>query len=335
VTFTRRHRSIPLILSSPAFAVAAPSYESGWPVGSGPFSLDGRAPSSMRRGIIASPAFGGTAPVIRFVYASVRDARDLIDNEVDVLITADPDVIDYAKNRGNLATVALPWNQTYVLLSTARAATLRDGGDAEMLSLQLRDGLAGDAVRNDARGSEQPFWWRDVDDCDDLALTFASPSDDPAHSPSAGPHRIIYDEEDPVARDLAQRIVALASGGAEQSSAAAEIAAALPRPNGNAARITADGVTADEMAWSLRAGNEFAYIVALPNRVADPCFEARKLLRRAPWLSTVGKALPDALVPLVDTRSHLIADGDKVGAAVDWYGNILLYGWSLEGDDLP
>jgi hypothetical protein len=212
VTFGRRHRSIPLILSSPELAVAAPSYDLSWPIGSGPFRLDERAPSSMRQGIIARPAFGGTAPVIRFVYASVRDARDLIDNEVDVLITADPDVIDYAENRRSLSTLALPWNRTYVLLSTTRATELRSGGKPAALSSQLIDGLAGDAVRNDARGCDLPFWWRDVDDCDNLTVTSASIADVPAHSPSAGPHRIIYDEGDPVARDLAQRIVALASG---------------------------------------------------------------------------------------------------------------------------
>jgi hypothetical protein len=157
----------------------------------------------------------------------------------------------------------------------------------------------------------------------------------PAFDPSAGTRRVVYDGEDSVARDLAERIVALAAEGASGSAASAEVCLALRYRKVDAVRITAEGVGASEMERSLRDGRDFAYIIALPHRAADPCFEARKLVRRAPWVSSLGDAIPDLLIPLVDTRSHLIADGRKVGAAVDWYGNVLLYGWSLEGSELP
>jgi hypothetical protein len=99
--------------------------------------------------------------------------------------------------------------------------------------------------------------------------------------------------------------------------------------------IVAEGLSSRELASSLRMGNNFAYVLSLPRRAADPCFEARKLVRRAPWLVTAGEAIADVLIPLVDTRMHLIANANRVGAAVDWYGDVLLYGWSVAGGDLP
>lgn len=335
VTFLRRHGSVPPVLSSTAFAVAAPSYGLGWPLGTGPFRIEEGALTLTRRGLCVLPASGAEVPVIHFVRAAAGDARDLIENGVDALVTADPDVIDYAADRAGLSTVSLPWSRTYVLLSTARAVTLRNGADATGLSAELTDGLARDAVRRDARGSQQQFWWREVDDCGGLAVTYSSLAGVPAFDPSAGTRRVVYDGEDAVARDLAERIVALAAEGASGSTASAEVCFALRYRKVDGVRITAEGVGASEMERSLRDGRDFAYIIALPHRAADPCFEARKLVRRAPWVSSLGDAIPDLLIPLVDTRSHLIADGRKVGAAVDWYGNVLLYGWSLEGSDLP
>jgi hypothetical protein len=136
-----RHRGVPLFLASPAFAVAAPSYDSVWPNGSGPFRPLAR-PAQDRTGVLlVQPAFGGTSPVIRFVHASVRDARDLIDNEVDALITADPDVIDYARARPRLETVALPWDKTYVLLSGSRVSGHGNGGSPPSFSAETLDGL--------------------------------------------------------------------------------------------------------------------------------------------------------------------------------------------------
>lgn len=325
-----RHANVPLFLSSSAFVVAALSNNSRWPNGSGPFRPGRRAGV-----LLARPAFGGDKPVIKFVIASARDARDLIDNEVDALITADPDVIDYARGRPQLKTVSLPWDKTYVLLSNSRVSELRGGESPPPLSSELLDALAVDAVRSDARGCEMPFWWRDVEDCSNLSVPFASISHGPLASHPSAMGRIVYDESDPVARGLAERIVALASGNTSGTSESAEIAAALPLPRGGSVRIVAEGMSSNELALSLRMGNDVAYILSLPRNAADPCFEARKLVRRAPWLVTAGEKMADVLVPLVDTRSHLIANGERVGAAVDWFGDVLLYGWSVQGDDIP
>jgi hypothetical protein len=330
-----RHRGVPLFLASPAFAVAAPSYDSVWPNGSGPFRPLGH-PAQDRTGVLlVQPAFGGTSPVIRFVHASVRDARDLIDNEVDALITADPDVIDYARVRPRLETVALPWDKTYVLLSGSRVSGHGNGGSPPSFSAETLDGLATDAVRSDARGCETPFWWQEVDDCGQLSVPFATLSEAPAASHPLGMGRIVYEANDPVARDLAERIVALASGNTAENSDAAEVAAVLSLPRGGMVTIVAEGLSSRELASSLRMGNNIAYVLSLPRRAADPCFEARKLVRRAPWLVTAGEAIADVLIPLVDTRKHLIANANRVGAAVDWYGDVLFYGWSVAGGELP
>ena len=334
IFFAQGRGDVPLCLASPAFAVAAPSYESRWPHGTGPFRLD--ATPAFTRSLIIRPAFGGTTPVIRFVPARVRDARDLIGAVVDALVTADPEVVEYAEGRGELSAVALPWDRTYVLLATSRAAALRDGEDPASLSTRMREGLAADAVRSDARGCETPFWWQEVADCENLSAPGASPANFPRDTDTSQPRRVLYDAGDPVARDLAERMVALLSERAGASSAAAEMAAAVAAaPGGAPQAYVAQGVVEHELAFSARWGSDFAYVFPLPRRAADPCFEARKLLTRIPWLATAGKALPKVLIPLVDTRSHLIADAETVGAAVDWYANILLHGWSLLGDDLP
>jgi hypothetical protein len=335
VFFEQSYRQVPRLLSSSDYAVAAPSYDTSWPIGSGEFRLEDHSVSGAQRILIARPAFGATVPVLRFVHVSVRDARDLIENTVDLLVTADPDVIDYARGRRAFSAVALPWDRTYVLLSTSRAVALRGGKRPASLSAELKDGLADDAVRRDARGCDMPFWWEDVDECENLSAPFASLMDVPSGLFTPGPRRVLYDAADPVARDLAERIVALASGNTLESSDTAELVAAVPGLTDDWLGIAAEAVSDFQLALSLRNGDDFAYVLSLPHRAADPCFEARKLLARAPWVVTVGDEIGDVLIPLVDTRAHLIADGHTAGAVVDWYGNLLLYGWSVEGEDLP
>jgi hypothetical protein len=77
-----------------------------------------------------------------------RDARDLLDHGVDLLLTRDPAALGYAATLPQFEILALAWQRTYVLLMPGRS------GAVASLSDDARQALAGDAVRGEARGAE-------------------------------------------------------------------------------------------------------------------------------------------------------------------------------------
>jgi hypothetical protein len=327
--FNQKYGDAPRLLASPRFAVAAPSYESPWPVGSGPFERVPDGPGAGRRSLVVRPAFDSSGPAIRFVSAVPGEARDLLDETADAMITSDPDVIDYARTRRRFSIEALPWDRTYVFLSTERVRQLREGTDPPSVRDDVREALAADAVRVEARGHQGTSWWEEAGDCRGDSPSSTPLLDFPHEPLTQELPRVVYDATDPVARGLAERIVALSAAGGKGAPFAPVDSGFAPRP------VVATGLDPRELSRSLRYGNDFAYILALPLRVPDPCVEANLFFSTILWLNTLGSSLGEALVPLVDTRPTLIARPGKTGAAVDGFGGVLLYGWTLEGDDLP
>ncbi len=327
--FNQKYDDAPRLLASPRFAVAAPSYESRWPVGSGPFERVPGEAGAGRRSLVIRPAFGRSGPAIRFVSAVAGEARDLLDETVDVMITSDPDVIDYARTRRRFSIEALPWDRTYAFLSTARVRRLREGADPPAVLEDVRAELAADAIRVEAREHTGPSWWEEAGDCSGDWPPFTPHLEFPHEPLFSESRRIVYDATDPVARGLAERIVALSEDGNADLSGAPVDSDYAPRP------FSAAGLDPHEFSRSLRFGNDFAYILALPLHVPDPCVEAHLFFSTILWLNTLGSSLGDALVPLVDTRPTLIANPEKTGAAVDGFGGVLLYGWKKAGDNLP
>ncbi|MCH7547926.1 MAG: hypothetical protein IH969_00040 [Candidatus Krumholzibacteriota bacterium] len=340
----QRSREVPHALASPMFAVVKPSPTSYWFLGTGPYALDSETSGSpqVRHSVTVRPAFGRKRPVIRFIETSEEEVRDMLERGIDLIITDDPDGIDYATSRSQYTTRALSWDRTYVLLSTTRVAKLGAGEPVGEVTPEFTESLARDAVRVDARGSDLPVWWDDVGRCavaDDASQNVEPPPvwryQDPERDdnldvdtpPLHCPH-ILFDEGDPVARDLAERIVALAATAPDASSDAQAIADVIP---GLDSRITARAVGETTLARSLERGQDFAYIVATMRRPVDPCYEARQWLRRAPWLGLDGAGLSRAVIPLVDVRSHVIARTGRFGLSVDGYGNVLVVDEMLEG----
>lgn len=134
------------------------------------------------------------------------DQRDAFDRGADLMVTRDPELLEYAARRPEFATFPLPWNRTYVLLWPA---------DADSTPRRTRD-----AVRAEARPAEPPFWWDDLAACAERAVPSSRP----------GSSRVVYVRGDNVARGLAERTVALASVGPGLRTAAlepAEFAASL------------------------------------------------------------------------------------------------------------
>jgi hypothetical protein len=326
VFFKQRQTEVPRLLSAPAFAIVKQTEASRWPMGSGTYQIDastGRSPGISGRSITVRPAFDNKGPVITFRETSAYDTRDLLDNVIDVMLTTDPAVLEYAAGRSQLATVALPWNRTYLLLSTSRVEAIRRGTLPRDISSDLSAGLARDAVRSDARGSRSPFWWTNLSHCGTLSATIPGlppfPRGDDA---STGQYRVLYDLDDPTARDLAQRIVALAATDPTASPEAASIISAVPGLSSGPARLVAEGATTGELNSSLRRGSAFAYIISVPRRPSDPCDEARQLVDRAPWFAEI--EISRAVIPLVDTRANAIVRRDQVELIADWYGDIFV-----------
>jgi len=101
----------------------------------------------------------------------------------------------------------------------------------------------------------------------------------------------VFAQGDPVARDLADRLVALSPDGPVRRAAGL-------LPDAFAARLVA------------RSGDWF--IVALPRTALDPCAAGRAFAARVPWLTPAG------IVPLVDVRRRALVRRAGARLSVDW-----------------
>ncbi len=323
----------PRVLAEPIFAVALRSGDAPWPVGTGPYQVAGAGQEPEVEGLDVTlalrPGPGSRGPHITLTSERGLDGRDLLDRGVDMLVTSDPAVIEYA-GRAGYDRVALPWDRVYVLLSTTRVQTLRLGGTVEGLPQDLLDRMAQDAVRGDARGhvladeSERDRWDRGGK-CGNLSHVVEGLPPVPRGAyERSGPRRIVYDADDAVAKDLAERIVALAGRGSRVASDAASLADAVPGLGDREANVLAEGLGPVQLTESLRDGHDFAYVAALPLDPLDACYELRSLVDRVQWLAIEGMDLPAAVLPLVDTRRQVVVRSGSVGLSVDFDGTVLV-----------
>jgi hypothetical protein len=337
VYFNRSIGEVPAVLSQLAFSVTRPPADNVWPVGTGPYEVVG--PASGRfgpfgRSIELIPSGRAKGPAISCLGGTTENARDLLDRGTDLTVTADPDVIDYAAGRPELETVPLPWSRTYVLLSTSRAREAKAGRKPRALTDEVSDATARDAVRQDARGCRGPYWWNAGRDCAERHTAVPWLPEVPrGASAASGVRRVLYDSDDPVARDLAGRIVALAATPPDESPEAKAVREALPGLSEPSFGVIADGVTGSNLDASLLEGEDFAYVVALPIRPADACHEVNLLMARAQWLVPLKSNFGRAIVPLVDTRMHAIFNRGRVGLATGFRGVFLLLEKIERGDD--
>jgi len=324
----RPHGEVPRLLADPEFAVARRGEPWPWPQGTTPGRIEAREPveegRTGRSELRLHPPSAGW-PIIEFIQFPEADARDVLRGGFDVLVTRDQSALDYAAPQPSFVSLPLPWDRTYVLLSTTRVRELRTGGEPDTLSVDFREALARDAVRDDARGHKSPAWWNDLAACGQLSpMPGSLPRVPPGAYRTSGPRRIVYPVADPVARGLANRIVALASEGGAASQGAASLTGAVPGLSAAAPHLLTAGLSGEELEASLRYGEEFAYIVPMPRIVLDPCFAARKLAIRVEWLAPHLLDLAAELVPLVDTRRHVVAAGEHIGLYLDWDGTVLI-----------
>jgi len=275
--------------ADPAWTVVKHIPESPWPLGTGTVWVRGWEWNGRDSLLLAGPtptAPPGT-PVVAFTLARGIDPRDLLDGRVDALSTRDAGVRRYAAARSEWQVVPLAWDRLYVLVSPVRSSA----GITTQLSPDTRAALAHDAVRDEARSFEGTPWWAD------RACEIREPTGAPAIIVDRG--RVAYAAPDPVAGDLAGRLVARAD---------AELSTLLGSPP--MARLRAVAVSPPDDGAQLTVGAALAFVVALPAQPLDPCRAIARLATAAPWLRDATGGIPAAaLAPLVETRGVLLLRG--------------------------
>lgn len=247
----------------PALAVRTTLGDDGWAIGSGPLRPEARTGASTL--LLRSAA--GRAVELRW---GAPDAQAALAAGADLLVTSDPDALAYARAATGLRTAPLAFDRTYVLVVPGgEVASAPDAGE--------RTSLARDAVRADARGAPGP------------ALLCGEGSSGGPAAP-ARPPRVVHAADDPVARALAERWVALEGG----------VAASL-------------GAQAFDAA--LRRSDEGAYVVALPRAPGDEA----DLCASLPTLARVA-----AVLPLIETRPTLVYRQGVTGVEVEGTGTLWL-----------
>lgn len=224
-------------------------------------SFQAFGPDSAR--VVMPPEDSSLPVLIIHRYGGESDPRDLIDRDADLVITDRPDAIEYAVTRGDRRTVPLAWSTIYALAHAPgepAPVTITAGRQEE---------LARDAVRADARPAAAPGWWAD-------APCRVTPNTPVVRLPG-----IAIAGNDPIARALAERLVALAGSGIRRV-------------------LSLSPAQLDSVAGR---GAATAFIVALPAGPPDDC-------QAIPPLPTGW-----TLVPLIQTRATMVI-GSRVPAFV-------------------
>ena len=295
-------------LADPVLAVARTVPDAAWPLGTRDVTIESDKVSltSGRTTITVAPAATVTDAnrrTIRFVVLPTRDGRDLLDQGVDLMITRERAALTYAGTLSQYDSIPLPWSRSYVFLS-------RTSGPATGLVLPLRQKLAEDAVPGEAQGStyDFPSAW---DGCAINPVLPASPAPPPGTSQS---RRIVYDQSDPVARALAERIVVLAS---TRSTENAPLVAALV-PGDRSRTLQTAALPGAVLPPALMRGDDAGYVIALER--FNGCADVAALREQAAWLTR------DNLVPLVDTRARVLVRKGRSQPAIEWDGGLRIDG---------
>jgi hypothetical protein len=281
-------------LGDPELVVVRRSDQPRWPEGTGAYRLTTRGST-----LVLLPVDGATGPHLTIHPATETDARDLIDTGVDVLLTDSPALATYAATRGDVASIPLAWHRTWVIITPQRTSPAPDSAASVMArTLAFRTSLARDAVRADARPAEPPFWWSDSTACPTGRERVVSPGGRSA--------RIAYPRDEPVARALAERLVALAasSRGSNRDSALALLAPALAEAG---AGVTTVGLEPNAFRSVLRNGSELAFVLPLDRASLARCLD-----------------LPGAIAPLIDTRLTAVVRRDRFGLTMAWDSTITI-----------
>jgi hypothetical protein len=179
-------------------------------------------------------------PAVRLlIHAPESDERDLLDasggtgrTAAHLLITRSPAVISYASSRPELTRVSLPWDRTYVIVAPVRRPDLGPAGETG-----LRESLARDVVRSEARPAAGPFWWESAPCSGTTPLL-----------PMGRQPQVVYLRGDQIGQEVAERLVAI-----------------------QRTPLRAVAASAQDFAASLAGGESVMYILPLSRTVPAGC----------------------------------------------------------------
>jgi hypothetical protein len=262
------------------------------------------------------------------------DARNALETGVDLLVTHEPTVIDYAEASAGFLAIPGPWTRAYVLLAPwgpqSPATLSRPDSDVPAVTPSVRvtlppesarAALARDAVRAVARPTAVPAY----DDVCRAGISGAAPRPSAARSV-----RVVFPAGDDVARGLGERLVALV--GEIRLPENAWVADALPATGRPPAPLTATGLSGPAFDEALRSGSEAAYVVPVEvGARPGPCEAVATAVGLAPWLQAPPRnGQGSALFPLIETRSVFVARRGVHGLVVDGAGVLRFEGTRWE-----
>jgi hypothetical protein len=315
-------------LASEELAVARRTPGSRWPEGSGRYRVvNGDASAAQAAGrttLTLTPLTPGLPRVV--VHATgVSDARDLVDLGTDVLITDDRALSSYIRSRAPITSQPLDhaaWS--WLVVSRGAPGSFDRSppygipgptsvGDQEANKLSVS--LAADVVRVLARPGGGTFWSPPRASCDSIALP--QPTVPPSSLPTA---RVVYRSDEPVARDIAERLVALASSGDHRVGF---LSPGIARAGD---RVTIAGLAPNDFDAALREGRELAFVVPLRRQGNLGCIEAQSLYYRAPWVqdSALSKVAA-TIATLIETRPFAYIFTARAAFTLSDGGTLLLY----------
>jgi hypothetical protein len=283
----------------------------------------------------AHPLNGRGRSSLDFSVHNGSDPRDVL-GKADVMLLESKSALSYAKDLGDFQTFPLAWNHTYVLVSPRYSGTRTQSAEWTELRTELSEHI----VDADARVSTS-FSGTSTKGCAlprNITSTQVMSHDVIALDPDGG-HQLAYQDGDPDAKKLAERLVALAS---DRSKEGKVLLGALDPPSTSANPVAVQLVPTSYAA-SLEAGDRWAYLVSIQRTYTDPCLDAAAFSGSLRWLAArvnaarprSGSALVMAGIPLLSARNHVALRRGVAGVKQDWDGTLRLAGAGRNGVDTP
>jgi len=304
----------PKLLAHPSTAISVTRPGWTWPVGSGPSRLRASDPAPLPDLRCLPNLNHPAAPAWKSLTFHVKpgtDPRDLVATDMDLTLVMDMDEVGFFNDAPGFRSVPLPWNRLYLLVCPPDMNAR--GADRWIMAAAKMD-VGRDVTAISARS------WREImfpaseeDDCPGLG-------EQPAGAQSArldwnleaknlDRDVIAYPGNDSGAREMAQRLGALAGGSART--------AALP-----------DGSIDFSMQWQM-AG---AFILPVDQAYPTGCLQMADFLGKATWLQ---ESTLDLVRPLGLGRSWLVVHGSLSGIELAYDGTPLLAGLGAAIDSEP
>jgi hypothetical protein len=307
----------------PELAVTGAGSLGPWPEGSGPYrplAAPDLPPGEIRLVAGEAPPWLGSITFSAVGTSGSSDARSALDRGVDVLVSADPDVLAYARALPDFTTMPLPWSRTYVVAAEEPG---NGSGKAAVVPVEALERLARGAVQADARPAQPPFWWTDG------GCPLRVAGENAAHRDTSIPARpasralgarIAYPAGDPVARSLAERLVGLTDLG---TAPPAWLAQAVPAAGAGSGSLVAAPLDGPSLVRAMSDGSALAFVIPVPRAPAGPCVSASLGAGDdvVKWALSPTSGL--RVTPLLDVRSSAVVRSGITGIDVAGDGTLI------------